>query len=449
MKVSVETLFTTALGLQAPWEVKQVELDTARRRIDFEVGFTQKKHSCSACGAQGQGIHDRVRRQWRHLDFFQFEAWLHAEVPRIKCGACGKVSQVPVPWAREGSGFTLLFEALGLSLCRQLPVAQAAGLLRINAKRLWRRIVHYVAAARAQDDMRGVRQIGIDETSVKKGHAYLSVVHVLQAKRLLFACPGRDQAAVAAFAQDLLAHGGDPAAVEHVCMDMSAAYTRGVGQALPAAAISFDRFHVVALANEAMDAVRRQELRTHPAAVRQALGDEHRKALKGLLWGMRKNPEGWSRQQAQAMHGLQRSNLKSARAWRLKQSLRQVYAEAAASNCAEQAAAALRAWLSWARRCRLEPFKRLAKTLSERFDAVVRGMLDGRSNAYVEAMNGLLQQTKTAARGFRTVENFIAIAYLRMSKLKHLPDNPLVAATPLSLGHSPHRLPGPVPLKTT
>ncbi|WP_161936850.1 transposase, partial [Tepidimonas taiwanensis] len=88
------------------------------------------------------------------------------------------------------------------------------------------------------------------------------------------------------------------------------------------------------------------------------------------------------------------------------------------------AAAALRAWLSWARRCRLEPFKRLAKTLSERFDAVVRGMLDGRSNAYVEAMNGLLQQTKTAARGFRTVENFIAIAYLRMSKLKHLPDNP-------------------------
>ncbi|MBD3743420.1 MAG: ISL3 family transposase, partial [Stenotrophomonas sp.] len=358
MNLSVETLYTTALGLQAPWEVKQVELNTAKRRIDFEVGFTGKRHACPACGAADQGIHDRVRRDWRHLDFFQFEAWLHADVPRVKCDACGKVSQVPVPWAREGSGFTLLFEALGLSLCRELPVAQAAGLLRVAAKRLWTRIAHYVTTARAQDDMRGVRQIGIDETSVKKGHEYFTVVHDLEAKRLLFACPGRDHATVAAFAQDLAAHGGDPAAVEHVCMDMSAAYTRGVGEALPQAAISFDRFHVVALANEAMDAVRREEMRAQPAAVREALGDADRKVLKGLMWGMRKNPGGWSKKQTEAMHWLQRSNLKSARAWRLKQALREVYAKAASSNCSEQAGEALRAWLSWARRCRLEPFKR-------------------------------------------------------------------------------------------
>jgi transposase len=440
MNLSVETLFTAALGLQAPWEVKEVELNTAKRRIDFEVGFTDKRHACPACGTAEQGIHDRVRRDWRHLDFFQFEAWLHADVPRVKCDACGKVSQVAVPWAREGSGFTLLFEALGLSLCRELPVSQAAGLLRVGAKRLWTRIAHYVTSARAQDDMRGVRQIGIDETSVRKGHEYLTVVHDLETKRLLFACPGRDHATVTAFAQDLVAHGGDPTAVEHVCMDMSAAYTRGVGQALPHAAISFDRFHVVALANEAMDAVRREEMRAQPGAVRAALGETDRKVLKGLMWGMRKNPGGWSKKQMETMHWLQRSNLKSARAWRLKQALREVYATATSSNCAEQAGDALRAWLSWARRCRLEPFKRLARTLTDRFAAVVRGMLDGRSNAYVEAMNGLLQQTKTAARGFRTVENFIAIAYLRMSKLKHLPDNPLVPAAPLSLGCLRHRL---------
>jgi transposase len=440
MSLAVESLFTAALGLQAPWEVREVELNTAKRRIDFEVACDAKRLACPACGAAEQGIHDRVRRDWRHLDFFQFEAWLHAEVPRVKCDACGKVSQVAVPWAREGSGFTLLFEALALSLCRELPVAQAANLLRVASKRLWTRIGHYVQSARARDDMRGVRQIGIDETSVKKGHEYLTVVHDLEAKRLLFACPGRDHETVAAFAQDLAAHGGDPAAVAHVCMDMSAAYTLGVNKSLPEAAISFDRFHVVALANEAMDAVRREELRAQPAAVREALGGSDRKVLKGLLWGMRKNPGGWSRSQTESMHWLQRSNLKSARAWRLKQALREVYAGAVGSNSEEQAGAALRSWLSWARRCRLEPFKRLAKTLAERFDAVVRGMLDGRSNAYVEAMNGLLQQTKTAARGFRTVENFIAIAYLRMSKLKHLPDNPLVPAVPLSLGCLRHRL---------
>jgi len=138
------------------------------------------------------------------------------------------------------------------------------------------------------------------------------------------------------------------------------------------------------------------------------------------------------------MHWLQRSNLKSARAWRLKQALREVYREAVDANCAVKAEQILMGWISWARRCRLEPFKRLANTLKERLPGVTRGMLDGRSNAYVEAMNGMLQQTKRAARGFRTVANFIAIAYLRMAKLKHLPINPLQAAVPLGFGVTRH-----------
>ena len=430
MSTQIETLFTAALGLQAPWQVENVELNTARRRIDFEVGYAGRRLCCPACGAEHQGIHDRVRRSWRHLDFFQFEAWLHAEVPRVRCEACGKTTQLPVPWAREGSGFTLLFEALGLSLCREMPVSQAANHLRVAAKRLWRRISHYVRAARAQDDMSKVRQVGVDETSAKRGHEYITVVHDLDAKRLLFACAGRDHTALDSFAADLSAHGGDPKAIAHVCMDMSAAYAKGVDKALPEAAISYDRYHVVALANKAMDEVRRNEMRTASAEVRQAVGTADKKTLKQLLWGMRKNPQDWTPGQCEAMHWLQRSTLKSARAWRLKQALRLVYADAVGSNSPEVARAALKKWMSWASRSRLEPFKQLGKTLRQHFDGVVRGMLDGRSNAFVEAMNGLLQQTKVAARGFRIVDNFIAIAYLRMSKLKHLPENPLLPALP-------------------
>jgi transposase len=153
---------------------------------------------------------------------------------------------------------------------------------------------------------------------------------------------------------------------------------------------------------------------------------------------MRKNPEGWNGKQTLAMHWLQRSNLQSARAWRLKQGLREVYAAANQTNDEDSARTALGRWLSWARRCRLEPFKKLAKTLSEQFDGVVRGMLDGRSNAYDEAMNGLLQQTKVAARGFSDVNNLIAIAYLRPSKLKHLPTSPFLPAMPYDLGPHTH-----------
>jgi transposase len=430
MGVGIEALFTSALGLQAPWSVHTVQLDTERRRIDFNLTCTTARLPCPRCAAPDQGVHDRLKRQWRHLDFFQFEAWLHAEVPRIACSACGKTTQIEVPWAREGSGFTALFEALALSLCQELPVRQAAALLRCSDKQLWRRIAHYVGAARALDDMSGVRIVGIDETSLRKGQSYITVVHDLDTRRLLFACEGRDHQSVTAFAADLKAHKGEPAQIEHVCQDMSAAYAKGVGLALPTAQISYDRFHVIAMANEAMDAVRRQEMSAEPQAVRRALGDNEHGLLKSLTWGMRRNPQGWSVKQTQTMHWLQRSTLKSGRAWRLKMALRAVYAKAAQDNRGAQAKNDLTGWISWARRSRLEPFKKLAGALKQRLDAVVRGMLDNRSNAYVEAMNGLLQQAKRAARGFRTAANFIAIAYLRMSRLKHLPTNPLIPALP-------------------
>jgi len=424
MSVGVEALFTSALGLQLPWEVEDVKLDTAKRRIDFEIGCRGTALACPACGVGGQPVHDRLRRSWRHLDFFQFEAWLHCDVPRIACGGCGKTTQASVPWARPGSGFTAAFEALALALCCELPVRQAAKLLRCADKQLWRRIEFYVGHARALESFAGVQTVGIDETSLRRGQNYITVVHDLDAKRLLFATEGRDHQTVVDFAADLKARGGDPAQVRHVCMDMSAAYAKGAGLALPQAQISYDRFHVVAMANEAMDQVRRAEMRDDAPAVRSALGDNDRKTLKQLMWGMRRNPSGWSKPQINAMHWLQHSMLKSARAWRLKMALQAVYAAARAHNNPEQARADLRGWLSWARRCRLEPFKKLATTIKDRFDAVVRGMTDHRSNAFVEAMNGLLQQAKRAARGFRTAANFIAVAYLRMSKLTHLPAHP-------------------------
>ncbi len=432
MSLSTETLFTAALGLQAPWQVKHIELSTANRRIDFQIQCTAKRLSCPHCDHAAQGIHDRVSKSWRHLDFFQFEAWLHAEVPRVACTACGKTTQVPVPWAREGSGFTLLFEAFALSLCKELPVAQAAQQLRVQSHRLWRRIAHCVSQARAKDDMSQVRQIGIDETSTKKGQQYITVVHDLQAKRLLFATPGRDHTTVLDFAQDLQAHGGKPEHIEHVCMDMSGAFLKGAKQAMAQAAICYDRFHVAALAGQAMDEVRSAEFKADAKAVTQALGALDRKTRRSLAWAMRTHHERWGQRHIQAMSALQRSHLKAARAWRMKTALREVYEAAAQAQSEEVAKTGLKRWISWASRSRLEPFKRLANTLRTHWDGVVAGMLQARTNAYVEAMNGLLQQVKRAARGFRNTENFIAIAYLRMSKLAHLPTSPFEAAKPRS-----------------
>jgi transposase len=440
MSVQVEAMFTAALGLQVPWHVAKVELETVKRRIDFEVVSSAKRLTCPSCGAADQAVHDRIRREWRHLDFFQFEAWLHADIPRVGCTACGKTTQTPVPWAREGSGFTLLFEALALTLCQGLPVRQAAQMLRVRDKQLWGRIEHYVGEARRKQDMSKVTLVGIDETSLRRGQQYVAVFHDLDAKRLLFATPGKDHKTVLAFAHDLEAHGGQRTAVAHACMDMSAAFLKGATQYLPNALVSYDRFHIVALANEAMDEVRSVEWKTDSARVQAELGALDSKERRSILWGMRRNPSSWSRLQINAMHWLQRANLKSARAWRLKMALREVFAHARTHNDASLAAGDLKGWISWARRSRLDSFKRLATTLRTHFDAVVRGMLDNRSNAFVEAMNGLMQQAKRAARGFRTATNFINIAYLRLSKLTHLPASPFLPAIPLSMGRNIHRV---------
>jgi len=440
MSFQVESLFTAALGLSQPWEVAKVDLDTARRRIDFEVVCNARRQPCPSCGAADQPVHDRVRREWRHLDFFQFEAWLHADIPRVGCTSCGKTTQIPVPWAREGSGFTLLFEALALTMCQGLPVRQAAQMLRVRDKQLWGRIEHYVTEARRKQDMSGVKIVGMDETSLRRGHEYVAVFHDLESKRLLFATPGKDHKTVQAFAADLQAHGGEPAAVAHACMDMSAAFLKGATENLPNAQVSFDRFHVVALANEAMDEVRSAEWKSEATRVRAELGELNTKERRSILWAMRRNPGSWTRVQTTAMHWLQRANLKTARAWRLKMALREVFAQARQHNRTDLAATDLKGWISWARRSRLDSFRRLGATLKTHFDAVVRGMLDNRSNAFVEAMNGLMQQAKRAARGFRTATNFINIAYLRLGKLTHLPASPFAPAVPLATGVTIHRL---------
>ena len=402
-------LFTAALGLSAPWEVADVRFDADARRIDFEVRFAPgSRFSCPACGAGDQPVHDTRQRSWQHLHFFEHKAFIHAAVPRVRCGACAKTTQVAVPWARAGSGFTLLFEALVITLCRHMPVNTVARHLGVGDDGLWRIVHHYVEGARSREEFSGVRAVGVDETAARRGQNYISLFHDLINRRLLFACPGRDQTTVARFTQDLREHGGDPLAIDAVCIDMSKAYIAGVARHLPQAAVSFDGFHVIELANAAVDEVRRAEVREEPV-------------LKHSRWTWLKDKHRWSNRQFTAFHALSRLRLKTARAWRLKEMLREIFSEVGSQEEAEQR---LKRWYSWARRCRLAPFKRLALTLKAHWQGVLNAFDSRLNNGSVEGLNSLIQAAKAKARGYRTARNLITIAYLVGAKLKHLPVSP-------------------------
>ncbi|MEA3278055.1 MAG: ISL3 family transposase [Pseudomonadota bacterium] len=347
------------------------------------------------------------------FNFFQYQAYIHAPVPRVRCNACAKTTQIEVPWARPSSGFTLLMEALLVTLCKAMPVRQVAQLLGVSDMRIWRTLVHYVEQARAQEDFSGAVSIGIDETAARRGHNYISLFHDLDAPRLLFSCEGRKAEVVAQFAEDLEAHGACSEQLRNVCIVMSASYRAGLGEHIPWAAITFDEFPVIQLVNKAVDEVRRQEVRAIPQLKRSR-----------YIW--LKNSHDWSRRQLSQFVDLRGLNLKTHRAFRIKETLREIFRTAETPSEAE---ALLNRWYSWARRCRLEPIKKVAKTLKDHWQGILNAFDSKLTNGRVEAANSLIQAAKAKPRGYGTTKHLITISYLVAGKLTHLPASPFATTS--------------------
>jgi transposase len=180
-------LFGLALGLQSPWHVNDLLFSNKKKQldiyIDFEVGGEFK---CPDCGQGELKAYDSIQKSWRHLDFFQHKAHLHARAPRVQCTkGCG-TKRVEVPWARQGRGFTLLFESLMLAMCKKMPVKSVGSLVGEHDTRLWRMLHHYIDTARDKLDFSNVQRVGMDETACKRGHDYISIFCDMDEKKLLF-----------------------------------------------------------------------------------------------------------------------------------------------------------------------------------------------------------------------------------------------------------------------
>ncbi len=222
------------------------EFDVAQRRLELRLDFPRgSRFPCPEGDCAECEVHDTSEKRWRHLDFFQHQAFLIARVPRVRCPEHG-VRQVALAWARPGSGFTLLFEALLMAMVSEMPVNALAGLVGEHDTRVWRVVHHYVDEARADQDLSGVERVGVDETSNKRGQDYVSIFADLDEGRAIFATEGRDAAVYKRFVSDLEAHGGSAAQITEVCQDMSQSFLAGALEHLPEAQITFDRYHVKA-----------------------------------------------------------------------------------------------------------------------------------------------------------------------------------------------------------
>ena len=346
------------------------------------------------------------RRRWRALDLGTTFAYVEAEAPRVQCKHHG-VIVAAVPWARHDSWFTRAFEDQVAWLAVNTSARAVAALMRSTWRAVGGICRRVSDQARAERDLfADLRRLGFDEISVRRGQSYLTVVVDHHSGRLVWAAPGRDRKTVEKFL-DLL--GAERCArIELVSCDMAGWITAPIAERCPNAEICLDPFHVIKLATDALDEIRREVWNEARKAGQIALA----KDLKGARFALWKNPENLTPRQRHKLAHIQKINQRLYRAYLLKEQLRQIY-----RVDAEEAIGVLEAWLVWACRCRLAPFVKLARTIRDQRAGIQAAVRNGLSNARVEQINTQIRLITRRGFGYHSQDAVIALAMLSLGGL--------------------------------
>ena len=367
-------------------------------RVVIDVGPSWRTPRCSGCGKKAQRVYDCYKgRTWRHLDLCGTIAELRYDTRRVNCGRCG-VRVEKVPWAQTSSNFTYPFEEHVTYLAQRLSATAVSELMRMS----WRTvgdIVHRVVARLERDDpLDALTHIGVDELSYRKHHKYITIVTDHLRGCVIWVGEGKNADALGAFFDEL----GDErcAKLQVVTLDMSAAYIKAVREAAPQAELIFDRFHVQRLVHDALDEVRREQ-------VREATEPEEKCTVKGTRWSLQKNPWNLNHCEKAKLSVLQKSNKPLYRAYLLKESI--LATLDGRWFCPKLK---LEEWLQWAARSRLGPFVKLGRTIRKYSDGILAYVRSGLSNARNEGINSKIRTVTRRAYGFHSASSLISYIIL-------------------------------------
>ena len=388
-------LYQVILGLESPWSVSEVELDIASGEIRIHVGHPRgTKFGCPECERQLPCYDHAEKRSWRHLDSCQFKTLLVARPPRVNCPEHG-VKTVSVPWAEKSSRFTILFERLAIDvLLATQTVKGAMGILRTSWDETWYFVQRAVRRGQDRKEAKPLPRIGIDEKAFAKGHDYLTLLYDLDESTVEAISDGHDtESGIACFSQ---LSPEQIASVEAVAMDMSPAYVKAAKQTIPLAEekIVHDRFHVMQLATKAVDKVRRGEHR------KLMLDDDNRLAKTKYLWLT--SQENLSEKQEAQFAEVFTLKLETGKAWAYKETLRDLWNH----DDVASATAYFKDWYQRVIHTRLEPLKKVARTIKERLENVVSYCTHEITNGVAEGLNSKIMSIKRRVGGFRNRENF-------------------------------------------
>ena len=392
MEQSLTAHYALLLGLNDAWKVSEVKLQMEANRVEIRLEHTGRTLVCPECGAACSRHDLAPERTWRHLDTMQFETVLTARVPRADCKACG-VKTCEVPWAGKHSPFTWLFEAFAVEVLKASRCVEAARkVLRLSWSGTHKIIRRGVERGLVRRDLSQVKRVGIDEKSFLRGQSYITSLCDLEGTRVLEVIEGRKEENACGLLRSLPE--STRSRIEAIAMDMWPAFISAAGKELPGAEVVFDRFHVSKHMGEAVDAVRRSE---HKQLVRE--GD---KRLAGSRYHWLRREETIREDKREEFAALKESGLKTARAWAIKELLREFW------ECRNEAFAEthFERWYAWAVRCRLAPVAKVARMLKKHLGGLLAYFRHRITNAATEGLNSKIQAIKSAARGFRKFENY-------------------------------------------
>ena len=407
-----EHIFALALGLQNPWELLSVKFeklsDDKNKELHIEIGFKRgskfldkNNNLCS--------VHDTKNKIWRHLNFFEHKCYIHCDVPRIKTSD-GKVLLIDTPWSRSNSGFTLLFEAyLMARIEAETPINKIADLIKENACRLWVIFNHWVANGLAKTKIDKLADLGVDETSRKKGHSYVTIGVDLDTHKVIKVTEGKGKNTLKAIKEHIENKGISAKAIKNISMDLSPSFISGARENFPEAEIHFDRFHVIKLLNEAMDEVRKQERKEH-------------EGLKGHKYTFLKNKNKLSKTKHDELCNLIILYPTLGKAYRLKELFNDLWL----FKDAEEAGVFLKSWCEEVEEEKILPFMNFVKTLRAHWSGIINYCTSQINNGILESINSKIQLAKKRARGYRNINNLINMIYFLCGGLAF--DYPLISS---------------------
>lgn len=399
------TVWAALLGVERSTVIDRLDFDDEAEMVTVHVRPRKgARGRCGLCQRRCPG-YDRGegRRRWRGPDLGLFRAFLEADAPRVSCLEHGVVV-ASVPWARHDARHTAVFEDTVAWMATRTSKSTLEQLLRIAWRTVGTIVARVIAeGVAARDPLAGLRRIGIDEISYKKGHRYITIVVDHDSGRLVWAAPGRDRKTLKAF---FIALGETRcAAVTHVSADAAQWIADEVAVHCPNAVRCADAFHIVAWAGDALDQVRRDTWN----AARKGGMSVHARDLKGARYALWKNPHNLTDRQQIKLAWVARVNHRLYRAYLLKEQLREVFVLKGAEG-----KQLLDRWLGWARRCRIPTFVELAKRIAKHREAIDATLDHRLSNALVESTNTKIRLLTRMAFGFKSPDAVIALAMLNL-----------------------------------